>query len=70
MNTSKVTRMVLLFCIGACVIWDVFVAWNPIPDDTISEMTLQFAMDNPTVPFLVGYICGHLFWPQNPKENK
>lgn len=69
MNTSKVTRLILLVCIGVCVIWDVFVAWNPIPNDTISETTLLFVMKNPTVSFLVGYICGHLFWSQKVKED-
>jgi hypothetical protein len=68
MTTSKLTRVILLSCIAVCVIWDVFVAWNPIPDDTISEMTLKFVMNNPTIPFLVGYVCGHLFWAQTPKK--
>jgi len=69
MNTSRMTRVILLVCIGVCVVWDVFVAWNPIPDDTISEMTAKFVMSNPTIPFLVGYICGHLFWAQKVKED-
>lgn len=64
-KTKKITRGVLVACICVCVAWDVFVAWNPIPGDTISEMTLAFVSQNPSVPFLIGYIMGHLFWPQS-----
>lgn len=68
MTTRRLTAIILLACISICVIWDVFVAWNPIPKDTISEETVAFVMNHPTVPLLVGFIMGHLFWPQFPDK--
>jgi len=69
MKTSRVTRTVLLICILIACGWDVFVAWNSVPGDTISEMVFAFVHQNPTVSFLVGYVCGHLFWGQQEKED-
>lgn len=63
-KTQKITRAVILVCILIAVGWDIHVAWNAVPGDTISEMTLAFVMKHPTIPFLVGYVMGHLFWPQ------
>ena len=66
MTTKRITALLLILCCSLLVIWDVFVAWNPLPGDTISEMVLAFVMKNPTVSFFVGVVCGHLFWPQYP----
>jgi len=64
-NTSKITRSVILVCLLALCGWDVFVAWNGVPGDTVSEMVFNFARHHPTIPFLLGYVCGHFFWGQN-----
>lgn len=67
-KTKKITRAVLLGCILIATIWDIHVSWNAETGDTISEMTFAFAHQNPTVVFLIGYICGHLFWGQTEKK--
>lgn len=46
------------------VAWDVYVALEPVPGDTISEVILEAARRRVVVPFLAGVLCGHLFWPQ------
>jgi hypothetical protein len=63
-KTQRITRAVIIGVILIAVGWDIHVAWNAKPGDTISEMVLFFVMKHPTIPFLVGYIMGHLFWPQ------
>lgn len=63
-NTRKVTISILVAAVLALIAWDVVVAMNPTPGDTISEITLAFAMRHPALPFAVGVVCGHLFWPQ------
>jgi hypothetical protein len=40
-------------------------AWslkNKRERDTISEITWRVTMRKPFVAFLVGFLCGHLFW--------
>lgn len=65
--TKKVTIGILIVAAAVLIAWDVYVAANPTPGDTISEITLGFAMRHPVLPFVVGVVCGHLFWPQRPK---
>jgi hypothetical protein len=33
------------------------------PEATISDVTLTLAYDWPTIPYAVGVVGGHLFWP-------
>lgn len=58
------TIAILLSVAAFLVLWDVAVALSPEPDDTISEVVLDWAGRHPIVPFALGVLCGHLFWPQ------
>lgn len=64
MNTKWITIGVLLGCVTILVGWDIYVAINPPDGDTISEVLFQWAGDHPVVPFVIGVLCGHWFWPQ------
>lgn len=66
---KKITIVALLACVALLVVWDIHVAVSeadkaPGEGATISEVTLGFAKRHPVLPFAVGVICGHLFWPQ------
>jgi len=63
-STKLVTVIVMVVAVIVLIVWDIVVAVNPTPGDTISEITLNFARNHPVVPFIVGIVCGHLFWPQ------
>lgn len=70
---TKVATIVVMFaCALALILWDVFVAANHVPGDTISEIVLKFGRTYPIAMFGVGQACGvilgHCFWPQNRKE--
>ncbi len=59
----------ILITIGVFLIaWDIWVLIEPTEGDTISAVTLEFAQRHIIIPFAVGVICGHLFWPQRLKE--
>lgn len=47
--------------IAVWIAWDVVVASNKTPGDTISEITLFLARLAPIIPLAVGVVCGHLF---------
>jgi hypothetical protein len=40
-------------------------------DATLSRHTVAAASEHPTLPLIVGFVLGHLFWPQRlpPKDN-
>lgn len=54
-------------CVGIAILcgWDVYAAWDKPHSDTISEVTLSFFWMHPAVAAGVGYLMGHLTWPDN-----
>lgn len=68
MNTRKVTIVVMLVCIVGLILWDMYAAAFGGTGATISEITLGTALRHPVIPFGVGVIIGHLFWPQKKVE--
>jgi len=63
-STKTITIIVVLVAIAVVIAWDIFAVSNPIPGDTVSEMTFNAAKANPIIPFALGVVCGHLFWGQ------
>jgi hypothetical protein len=61
--TRKITGALILGCIAVLVVWDIVMATNATEGDTISELALSLSLGNPIIPFAVGVICGHWFWP-------
>jgi len=50
------------------IVLDIFWATNNTDGDTISEVMLT-ASKHPVLPFAMGVVMGHLFWPQR-KDKK
>ena len=46
------------------VVWDVVAYFGAGPAATISRVMLDWAGAHPIVPFMLGVIAGHFFWPQ------
>lgn len=72
MTSRPPTRwMTVALCLGCfllLVAWDVFVASNGEPGDTISELALTALLEHP-LAFMgvyggLAYTLGHLTWPQ------
>lgn len=63
-RTRKATVWIIIGTVVALILWDIFVAVEPEDGDTISEVVLGWARRSPAIPFAVGFLCGHLFWPQ------
>ena len=64
MTNRRWTIAILAACGAVLAGWDVYVAVHPVAGDTISELTLAAAMRHPIIPFALGVVMGHLFWPQ------
>lgn len=48
-------------------IWDVFVTARGEPGNTVSSTLYEWSIAYPILPFVLGVITGHLFWPHLPR---
>ena len=60
-NLTGYIIVATILIIGA---YDIYVLIQGGLEATISHVTLTAATSYPIIPFAVGVICGHLFWPQ------
>ena len=63
-KTNVTTAWVIGLVSILLIVLDVYMWWNAIPGDTISEVSLINSLRHPMIPFVLGVIMGHLFWPQ------
>lgn len=56
--------LVFLISMGALAIFDIVQVFRAGVDNTISVQMYQASKKNPVIPFLVGYLAGHLTWGQ------
>lgn len=60
------TKALLVIGILLIAAYDVFALFVWGVEATISRVVgVEGSFDAPTIPFGVGCVCGHLFWPQN-----
>lgn len=64
----KKTKWFLLISGIIWLVYDIIMAANGKKGDTISEVTLFYSFKNSFIPFAVGYLAGHLFWPRKKEE--
>jgi len=55
-------RTVLLLLCAALVSYELYALWTARPGSTITDILRAAARDSPVVPFVFGFIMGHLFW--------
>lgn len=68
-KTRTKTSWVLIVLVAVVIAWDVYAAYfSQGVGDTFSEVILGFARRHPVLPFSVGVICGHLFYPQEVRD--
>lgn len=64
-ETRQATAWVIGVIAAILIGWDIYAAFfTRGRGDTISEVTLALVQRRPVIAFLLGVICGHLFWPQ------
>ncbi len=60
-TTSKVTSVLILATIAVWIGWDIYVAIEPTPGDTESEILRNWGWSTPSFVWMFGALCGH-FW--------
>jgi len=63
---TQVVLLIVAALLGAYDIWAIATAGY---DASISVVVLDWSRRAPVLPFAVGVLAGHLFWPQTDKEN-
>jgi len=68
LTTKTMTLIFMVIIIVIIAVYDTVVAVNDISGDTISEITLAWAMKHPIavvcLGIVIGILLGHIFWPQ------
>jgi hypothetical protein len=58
-------KMTDIFTVGivlAIAIYDIYVLWKDGVKSTISVRILNWSIKYPVIPFVFGFVMGHLFW--------
>ena len=63
----NLTDKVVLGAVALLLLYEGWTLINGTPNDTISESVWALAQRYSLVPFLVGLLCGHWFWPRGGK---
>jgi hypothetical protein len=61
---EDLTRYLLLGFAVLAVFYDLFVVLLFGNKATISQVCLNLCRDYPVIPFALGFILGHILWPQ------
>jgi hypothetical protein len=69
MKWGKVTAIFILVTIVAIAVYDVIVINMSGPDDSISQVIIDWSYRFPIFTFSMGIVMGHLFW-QMSKNRK
>lgn len=61
--TRLATIIALLAIVIGLIFYDIYLAVNKIPGDTISEITAHYAKRSLFLPIGLGVLIGHFLWP-------
>ena len=62
MSYVHVTRMLVVFIVAVVAAWDVYVIYQGQQEATFSVVLYESSRRWPVIPFVFGFLCGHVFW--------
>ena len=62
MSYVNVTRMLVVFIILIVALWDFYVLYQGQQQATFSVVIYESSKKWPVIPFVLGFLCGHIFW--------
>jgi hypothetical protein len=63
-NYKRMTAICTVMCIVFLIVIDIGAALVPVVCNTISCNVLEWSQSFPPLTFAMGFLCGHLLWPQ------
>lgn len=64
MTRRSMTIVILALTVASLVAWDCYAICTAGVGASISDVILSASLHYPALPFLAGFLCGHLFAPQ------
>lgn len=64
---TSTTTWIMIITALVWIVWDIYLYVKKDKDariKTISIIITEFAWYSPMLPFIIGLLCGHWFWPQ------
>jgi hypothetical protein len=61
---SLILAILLVLIALAIAAYDMYAAFGPGPEYTVSALIGEWSGRVPIIPFLLGLVAGHLFWPR------
>jgi hypothetical protein len=62
MNAKKMTVIFILIVGVAIAVFDLYIIQVGGKEASISQTIILWSYEYPSVTFLLGFVCGHLFW--------
>lgn len=59
---KKLTPIFVILLVMAIAIFDVYIINTQGKYESISAYIIRWSHEYPSIPFLIGFVCGHLFW--------
>lgn len=60
---NNITEIVIFSTIIILIIYDIFILLKKGSKYTISSVLLELGKKYPIIPFFLGIVFGHIFWP-------
>jgi len=67
---KAITITLLLSAFVVLVGWDIYLYYNAPVSDMITGVIWNTAREHPVLPFVFGFVMGHLFWGRGNTEAK
>jgi hypothetical protein len=64
----KKTVMFILAMVVSIVVFDFYIITDEGPQASISAYIIRWSKEYASIPFLLGFVCGHLFWRMSDKR--
>ena len=62
------TVIFIFILVASVVLFDIFIIAKMGSQESISAYIIRWAHEYPSIPFLTGYLAGHLFWRMKDKD--
>jgi len=65
---KKITPIFTILLVVVVAVYDVWIIAEQGKTESISATVIRWSHDYPSIPFLLGFLCGHLFWRMKDKD--
>ncbi len=68
MDLKKITPYFILATVVIIAAYDFWIIAEAGKQQSISAVLIRWSHEYPSIPFLLGFLCGHLFWRMKDKD--